>query len=456
MAATSSNQQITFPAGFIWGAATAAYQIEGAVEEDGRGESIWDTFCRVPGAVANGDNGDVACDHYHRFQEDIDLMSSLGIQAYRFSIAWPRILPEGIGKVNTTGLDFYDRLVDALLAKEIVPFVTLYHWDLPQALQDRGGWPNREIVEAFVNYTDVVTRRLGDRILHWSTHNEPFCIAWLGYGVGIHAPGLRDFQAAFQTAHHLLLSHGLAVPVIRTNGNSNTKVGIVVNPTWADPVTDSPEDRAAAMTFMAFQNRWFLDPLFSGIYPDSVLAMDGQHEPRITDGDMRAIAAPLDFLGINYYNRAVVGADDSDGPFPVRFYRPEGEYTEMDWEVYAPGIYNLLLWIQEQYAPTTVYITENGAAFRDEQSADGKIADYRRQVFLQDYIGQVDRAIQAGVPVRGYFVWSLLDNFEWSHGYTKRFGITHVDFRTLERTPKQSAEWYAQVIKQNGFSRAQS
>ncbi len=452
MTATNPNHQVSFPEDFLWGAATASYQIEGAAFEDGRGLSIWDTFCRIPGAVANGDNGDVACDHYHRYLDDIELMSRLGIKAYRFSIAWPRILPYGIGEVNSAGLGFYDRLVDALLARGIEPFATLYHWDLPQALQDRGGWPDRSIVEAFVNYADLVSRRLGDRVHHWATHNEPYSIAWLGYGFGEHAPGIQDFQAALQAAHHILLSHGLAVPALRANGNPRTKVGIVVNPMWADPITDSEADQAAAHRIMGFQNRWFLDPLFKGAYPSDILDVFGPLAPPVLDGDMAAIAAPIDFLGVNYYNRVLVGEDDNAGPMRIQFTRAEGEYTEMDWEVFAPGLYNILLWVHQNYSPTTIYVTENGAAFKDDLTPDGRISDNRRQAFLESYIAQVQRAAQDGVPVHGYFVWSLLDNFEWAFGYTRRFGIAYVDFQTLKRTLKQSGEWYAQLTRQNGFS----
>lgn len=444
--------KITFPPDFLWGTATASYQIEGATHEDGRGMSIWDTFCRVSGAVANGDTGDVACDHYHRYLDDVELMSRLGIKGYRFSIAWPRILPLGTGKVNSAGLDFYDRLVDRLLAKDIEPFATLYHWDLPQALQDKGGWPDRSVVEAFVRYADVVSQRLGDRVHQWMTHNEPFCTAWLGYGLGQHAPGMQDVQAALQTAHHVLLSHGQAVRVLRGNGGAKTKVGIVTNLTWADAFSDSPEDQAAAHRFEGLHNRWFLDPLFKGDYPADMLELFGPLAPTMQDGDMAAIAAPLDFLGVNYYNRSVLSEDNGWLPLRVKFHRPEGEYTEMDWEVYPPGLYNVLMWVHQTYAPPAMYVTENGAAYQDEVTPDGQICDDKRQAFLAGYIAQAHRAIQSGAPVRGYFVWSLMDNFEWAHGYTKRFGIVHVDYETQKRTIKQSGEWYAQVTKENGFA----
>jgi len=318
-------------------------------------------------------------------------------------------------------------------------------------LQDQGGWPERSLVEAFVNYADVVSQRLADRVHWWTTHNEPWCAAWLGYGFGHHAPGLNDFQAAIQASHHLLLSHGLAVPVLRRNGDANTKVGIALNPVWAEPISDTPEDQEAVQFLVGQQNRWFLDPLFKGEYPGDMLEFYDSAAPTIKAGDLEAIAAPLDFVGINYYNRAVVGASDGSGTTPVRFAHPEGEYTDMDWEVYPPGIYSLLMWLRETYNPPAIYITENGAAFKDVVSPDGKIRDERRQAYLEGYIAQVHRAIQDGAPVRGYFVWSLLDNFEWSYGYSKRFGLTYVDYATQKRTLKQSGEWYAKVTRENGF-----
>jgi beta-glucosidase len=448
---TNNGNALTFPKNFVWGAATASFQIEGATQDDGRGTSIWDTFCRVPGAVFNGDTGDPACNHYYCYPEDIELLGQLGVQAYRFSLAWPRILPEGTGSVNAAGLDFYDRLVDTVLEKGITPYATLYHWDLPQPLQDKGGWPDRSVVEAFVHYADVVSRRLGDRVHQWMTHNEPWCASWLGYGLGHHAPGYKDFPAAVQAAHHLLLSHGKAVPVIRANGNSNTKVGIVLNLAWADSISDSPEDQHAARLLEGFQNRWFLDPLYKSEYPADMLELYGPFAPTIQDDDLEAISAKTDFLGVNYYNRSVVGAGDGLGLLPIRLDHPEGEYTDMDWEVYPPGIYNVLKWVHETYHPPVLYITENGAAFSDELTPDGRICDDRRQAFLEGYIAQVHRAIQDGVPVQGYFVWSLLDNFEWAYGYSKRFGIVHVDYATQKRTMKQSGEWYAKVTRQNGF-----
>ncbi len=445
---------LSFPNDFKWGVATSSYQIEGAAFEDGRGTSIWDTFCRTPGKVANGDNGDIACDHYHRYLDDIELMAELGVQMYRFSIAWPRIMPQGTGEVNQAGLDFYDRLVDALLAKGIQPYATLYHWDLPQPLQDAGGWPSRFVVDAFADYANVVSRCLGDRVQHWMTHNEPWCAAFLGYGIGHHAPGIQDFPASLRAAHHLLLSHGRAVPAIRANGDARTQVGIVLNLTWADPATDSDADKAAAARVEGFQNRWYLDPVYRGEYPADMVALYGGEVPGLEDGDLKEISAPTDFLGINYYTRGVVAHDEANGgPLQVTSVRPEGEYTEMDWEVHPDSLYRLLMKVHEEYAPGDLYVAENGAAYKDELGEDGRIADTGRKNYLQEHFVSAHRAIEEDVPLRGYFVWSMLDNFEWAFGYDKRFGIIHVDFETQQRTLKDSARWYAQVTRQNGFSR---
>ncbi len=448
---TEESERLTFPEGFIWGASTSAYQIEGATHEDGRGESVWDTFSRLPGAIAGGDTADVACDHYHRCREDVALMAELGLKAYRFSIAWPRVLPQGTGAVNEAGLDFYDRLVDALLAAGIEPFATLYHWDLPQAQQDAGGWPDRAIVEAFVHYADVVSRRLGDRVHYWATHNEPWVVAFPGHALGDRPPALRSWQAALNAAHHLLLAHGRAVPVLRANGDARTQVGIVLNTLWVDAASDSPEDRAAARRFDGYFNRWFFDPLFKGAYPADMLDFYAPDAPDVQPGDMVAIATPLDFLGINYYNRNVIGAGQEVDRLQVRREDPPGEYTEMGWEVYPPGFYNLLRWVHQEYRPGTIYVTENGAAFPDAIAADGQVHDPRRVAFLRGYLAAAHRAMQEGVPLRGYFVWSLLDNFEWRHGFSKRFGLIYVDYPTQRRIIKDSGRWYASVIRQNGF-----
>ncbi len=439
-----------FPNGFVWGAATASYQIEGAANEDGRGESIWDRFSHTPGNVLNGDTGDVADDHYHRWPQDVALMQSLGLKAYRFSIAWPRVIPDGIGAVNAAGLDFYDRLVDGLLAAGIEPFVTLYHWDLPQALQDRGGWPNRDSVAWFADYVAVVSRRLSDRVRYWITHNEPWVVAFVGHLMGVHAPGMRDPKAALQAAHHLLLSHGQAVSILRRNGNG-AQVGITLNLSWVDPASDRPADIEAARRQDGYVNRMFLDPVFKGSYPSDFMELCGDLAPRIEEGDLQQISAPIDFLGVNYYSRSVV-ADDPNIPIlrARAVLPPEAEYTEMGWEVYPEGLYRLLRRLQEDYAPGALYITENGAAFADRVE-DGRVHDERRVAYLREHFAAAWRAIQEGVPLRGYFVWSLLDNFEWAYGYSKRFGIVYVDYATQERILKDSALFYRDVIAANGL-----
>lgn len=438
-----------FPKGFLWGAATASYQIEGAWNEGGKGESIWDSFSHRPGTILNGDTGDVACDHYHRWQEDVELMVHLGLHAYRFSIAWPRIVPHGVGSVNPAGLDFYDRLVDALLDRGIKPFVTLYHWDLPQALQDVGGWPNRDLVGHFADYATAVVRRLGDRVRHWITFNEPWVFAFLGYFTGDHAPGLTDLAAAFQAAHHSLMAHGAAADAIRADGDAETQVGITLNLAHVDPASDSQADLEAAHRFDGYLNRWFLDPLFHGHYPEDMLTLLGDLAPQGKADDLIGLPARMDFLGINNYSRSVVGYQQ-DPPLNMAFHSPEGsQYTEMGWEVYPDGLYKLLMRVHRDYGPRCIYITENGAAFPDVFQ-DGVVNDRDRIEFLRSYILAACRALEEGVPLEGYFVWSLLDNFEWGYGYSKRFGIVWVDFETGERTPKQSARWYSEVIARNG------
>lgn len=441
----------SFADDFLWGAATSAYQIEGGVREGGRGESIWDRFATTPGHIADGSDGSVACDHYHRWREDVALMKWLGLRAYRFSIAWPRVVPGGQGAINAAGLDFYDALVDALLEAGIRPFVTLYHWDLPQALQERGGWAARETAEAFVEYADAVSLRLGDRVRHWATHNEPWCIATEGHELGSQAPGHRDPAEALRVAHHVLLSHGWATAVVRRN-SPGAEVGIVLilAPTW--PATEDAADLDATRRFDGSLNRWYLDPLFHGRYPDDVIAdrvrlghLEGPRLPFVREGDLRAIAAPLDFLGVNYYSRAVIRADGAGEPVAVKM-APPRELTDMGWEVFPDGLHHLLLRLDREYRPTKIYITENGAAYSDEADAMGRVADVRRIDYLRGHLAAASRAIADGVPLAGYFAWSLLDNFEWAHGYAKRFGLFDVDFATQRRRPKDSAHWYRQVV----------
>jgi beta-glucosidase len=438
-----SRDEIRFPDDFAWGASTASYQVEGAVHDDGRGESIWDRFAATSGKVRNGETGEVACDHYHRYREDVALMRDLGLRAYRFSIAWPRILPAGRGRVNEHGLDFYDRLVDELLANDIEPFATLYHWDLPQVLEDQGGWPNRTTVDAFLEYVAAVTGRLGDRVKHWATHNEPWVAAWLGYGWGHHAPGRTSRADAIRAAHHLLVSHGAAVPVIRTEV-PGAQVGITLNLSPTYPASDSEEDGAAAQVADGFLNRWFLDPIFRGEYPADMVEFAEMLMPQIRPGDLETIAARIDFLGINNYSRNVVRAGPNGMPDQVR---PESsEYTDMDWEVYPEGLYDLLLRVHRDYGPPRIYITENGAAFPDVRTHDGAIEDPERRSYIESHVLAVGRALAAGVPVAGHFVWSLLDNFEWGYGYSKRFGLVYVEYPTQERVPKGSYRWYQDFI----------
>ncbi len=435
-----------FPADFVWGAATAAYQIEGAAHEDGRGESVWDRFCATPGKVRNGDTGAVACDFYHRYPDDIALMRELGLDAFRFSIAWPRVVPDGSGPVNQAGLDFYDRLVDALLEQGIKPFATLFHWDTPQALEDVGGWTSRATAERFVEYADVVSARLGDRVGHWTTHNEPWVVAWVGHAWGVHAPGRTSRADAVAASHHLLLSHGWTLDVLRRNA-PNAQVGITLNLQHVEAASPSPEDEAAAREVDGNGNRWYLDPIFRGEYPRDMLETYGADGPPVRDGDLDAISAPIDFLGVNNYFRQVVGAS-TNGEGPRFVVAADAQLTDMGWEVYPQGLYQLLRRVADDYAPPAIYITENGAAFGDVRVHDGRVRDPERLDFIRSHIDAVGRAVEDGVPVNGYFVWSFLDNFEWSLGYSKRFGIVYVDYPTQERVPKDSFYWYRDFIAQ--------
>lgn len=464
---------LTFPPGFVWGAATAAYQIEGAATEDGRAPSIWDTFSHLPGAVVNGDSGDVACDHYHRYRDDVVLMAELNLGAYRFSTAWPRICPEP-GRVNRAGLDFYSRLVDELLARGITPWLTLYHWDLPQVLEDRGGWTSREVVGHFTDYALAVHSALSDRVRHWTTLNEPWCSSFLGYAGGQHAPGRRDPQAAVSAAHHLLLAHGRAAAAIRAVDPTAT-IGLTVNPTVIDPADPAdPADRAAARRLDAVLNRTYLDPVFRGAYATDTIeafAAVGARLP-IEDGDLEVIATGIDLLGVNYYQGHAVSARPPDPatalPGSAATRRPTGDpfaevadahvvsrglpVTAMGWEVQPDGLRRLLHRLQSDYtgpAGVALVVTENGSAFDDEVADDGSVPDTDRTRYLEDHLRALHAAIEEGVDVRGYFAWSLLDNFEWAYGYAKRFGIVRVDYETQERTPKASAWRYAQVALTN-------
>jgi beta-glucosidase len=434
------------PADFTWGVATAAYQIEGAANEDGRSPSIWDTFCRVPGAVAGGENGDVACDHYHRWPEDIGLMRRLGVDAYRFSIAWPRVVPGGDGPVNARGIGFYDRLTDALLEAGITPFPTLYHWDLPQALQDRGGWPARRTAEHFAAYASAVAERLGDRVRHWATLNEPLCSAWIGHLEGRMAPGMTDIAAAVHASYHLHLGHGLAVAAIRA-AVPDAQVGIVNNLTHCEPASPREADIAAARRSDGHTNRWWLDPLHGRGYPQDMLELYGVELPE-RPGDLETIAAPLDWLGLNYYFRNLV-ADEPGGPLPRarQVLLPGARRTAMDWEVHAPGLTRTLRRITEDYGPRRIYVTENGSAYPDVVGPDGHVEDPERVRYLEEHLAACADAVAQGVPLAGYFAWSLMDNFEWAYGYDKRFGLVHVDYATQRRTVKSSGHRYAEIVR---------
>lgn len=449
---------LNFPKDFVWGAATASYQIEGAWNEDGKSESIWDRFAHTPGKILNGDTGDVACDHYHRWRDDIALMRDLGLRAYRFSIAWSRILPSGRGEVNQRGLDFYNRLIDALLEANITPYVTLYHWDLPQVLQDAGGWVSRDTAQAFVDYADVVSRTLGDRVKNWITHNEPHVAAFLGYQTGIHAPGIVDGASAVKASHHLLLAHGWSVPIIRQN-STRAQVGIVLNTALAMPASNQSEDLDAVRQVDGRVQRWFLDPLYGRGYPADIVAeyktvgFLPDRDAFIQSDDLDAIAAPTDFLGLNYYNRSFVeqGALAHGGPFPKNVHVSDSEYTEIGWEVNPDGLYQLLCRVYFDYHPQKIFITENGASYSDAPDAQGNVNDQRRIDYVREHLVAAHRTIDAGVPLTGYFLWSLLDNFEWAYGYSQRFGIVWVDYATQQRIPKASARWYADVIRRNGL-----
>jgi beta-glucosidase len=439
-----TDSRRVFPSDFVWGAASASYQVEGGADADGRGESIWDRFAATPGNVRNGENGAIACDFYHRYRDDIALMRELGLDAFRFSIAWPRIVPTGRGAVNTRGLDFYDRLVDALLEAGIEPFATLYHWDLPQVLEDAGGWPARATADAFVEYVDAVAGRLGDRVRRWITLNEPWVSAWVGYGWGHHAPGRVSERDALAASHHLLLAHGRAVEVLRRK-SPRAQVGVTLNLSHVYPASQELADVAAARYVDGFNNRWFLDPIFRGAYPPDVLDHYAACAPDVRAGDLAEIARPIDFLGVNNYSRNLVQAG-SDGNGPKHLRADGAQYTDMDWEVYPDGLHDLLVRLRDDYAPPAIYITENGAAFPDVRGHDGRVHDPERRAYLESHVDAVRRAHDAGVPVRGYFVWTLLDNFEWAWGYWKRFGIVYVDFPTLERVPKDSFYWYRDFI----------
>ncbi len=453
------QKEKTFPKDFVFGAATASYQIEGAVNEDDRGPSVWDRFSHTPGKIKPGHNGDVACDHYHRFEEDVEIMSSLGLDAYRFSVSWPRVIPEGSGSVNEKGVDFYSRLVDTLLEKGITPYATMFHWDLPQALQDRfDGFASPEVSEYFADYAELLVRRLGDRVKHWITLNEPWVYSVLGNLFGIHAPGRKNIWAAFRTGHNLLVSHGKAVRRIRAL-DSEALAGITLNLMPVYPKTDTEKDRKAADRADQFINRQFLDPLFKGEYPQELWKRISLFTPKIRAEDMDIIGEKIDFLGINNYTRErayfslkrpFFFFDMTGMEVAERDFVKDGvQYTSMGWEVFPEGIHQLLLRMKNEYGNIPVYITENGAAFEDEpveESGKMRVHDEKRVDFLEKYTAKAAQALDEGCNLKGYFVWSLMDNFEWAEGYDKRFGIVYVDYRDQRRIIKDSGLWYRDFI----------
>ncbi|MFF4809805.1 GH1 family beta-glucosidase [Micromonospora chersina] len=457
---------LTFPPGFLWGAATAAYQIEGAATEGGRTPSIWDTFSHTEGRTVAGHTGDVACDHYHRMPDDVRLMADLGLKSYRFSVSWPRVQPGGAGAVNAEGMDFYRRLVDELLGHGIEPWLTLYHWDLPQPLEDAGGWPARDTAGRFADYAQLVADALGDRVKYFTTFNEPWCSAFLGYGSGVHAPGRSDGADAVRAGHHLMLGHGLAVQALRA-ARPEAQLGITVNLYPVTPATDSPEDADAARRIDGLANRFFLDPVLRGAYPADLTAdlrkvTDFGH---VRDGDLGVISTPLDMVGVNYYSRHVVAAPVEGvereaywrspscwpGSEDVRFVTRGVPVTDMDWEIDAPGLVETLERVHRDYTDLPLYVTENGSAFVDAV-VDGRVDDPDRLAYFDAHLRAAHAAISAGVPLKGYFAWSLMDNFEWAWGYTKRFGMVYVDYDSQVRIPKSSARWYADVIRRNGLA----
>ena len=435
----------SFPSTFVWGTSTSAYQIEGAVGQDGRGESIWDRFCATPGNIADGSSGAVACDHYNRWPADVELMRSLSMGAYRFSIAWPRVLPEGTGRVNEAGLDFYDRLVDGLLAAGIEPFPTLYHWDMPQALEDRGGWPSRLVPEAFADFAELVVSRLGDRVGTWTTINEPFVVANHGYLTGEHAPGRGSLAEALAASHHVLLAHGMALERIRALA-PQAKAGITINFTPAFRTSESPAAVDRFQVVDDLENWWYISPVAGHGYPQRTVDRLAWQQHEVRDADLALISQPIDFLGVNYYTRQLIGAVEGEGRALHR------RSTAMGWEVHADSFGWLMRTLHERFPMPAYYVTENGAAMPDAVRGDGRVADADRIAYLREHLAQLHAVIEEGVPVKGYFAWSLLDNFEWAHGYRYHFGLVEVVPETLERIPKESALWYEQVARTGALS----
>lgn len=461
------SNDFQFNSDFLWGTATSAYQIEGSVDVDGRTPSIWDTFCRTPGRVEGGDTGDLACDSYRRVDDDVALLRELGVKAYRFSISWSRVIPGGRGPVNPLGLAYYRRLVEKLLEAGIAPMVTLYHWDLPQSLQDEGGWTSRRLAHDFANYARTMFESLGDLVPYWFTINEPWCASLLSYAMGHHAPGERDLDRAIKAAHHLLLGHGLAITEFR-RGKHAGRIGMAPNVEWHEPFSQNPEDIAAASRGLEWFNRWFIDPIYLGCYPASMLARYAELgiRPPIEDGDMAIIAQKSDMLGINYYSgcysrhlQAGAAPKGQDAQSQIEWLRqlttvdvPGFRKTDIGWDIFADGFYKVLTWLRDQYGNPPLFVTENGACDNTGQGADGRVCDELRLNYYRHHVIALHRAMRSGCDVRGYMAWSLMDNFEWAFGYSKRFGLVHVDFATQKRTPKDSFHWYQKLIRSGGFA----
>ncbi|SDZ24507.1 beta-glucosidase [Evansella caseinilytica] len=439
---------IQFPKEMKWGTATASYQIEGAADKDGRGPSIWDTFSKTPGKVVNGDNGDIACDSYHRYEEDIAIMKDLGITTYRFSFAWPRVIPNGTGDVNQAGLDFYHQFVDKLIENGIEPMATLYHWDLPQALQDKGGWDNRDTIADFVKYAELMFKEFNGKIKYWITFNEPWCISYLSNYIGAHAPGLKDLQLATNVAHHLLVAHGLTVKKYRELGVEGGQIGYAPNVEWNEPYSTRQEDIDACRRAGGWFIEWFMDPVFKGAYPPFLLdwfkEKVGVTVP-VQEGDMEIISQPIDFLGINYYTGSVGRYSSEGGLFEHERVDQGYQKTDIGWNIYPEGFYNVLVYLKDNYGDIPIYITENGSCYNNEP-VDGRVKDTGRIDYLKQHLTALRRAMDSGVNIKGYMTWSLLDNFEWAEGYSMRFGIVYVNYRTLERVKKDSFYWYKQTV----------
>ena len=439
---------ISFPKDFLWGTASASYQIEGGWNVDGKSESIWDRFSHTPGKIKTGETGDVACDFYHRYADDIALMQDLGLNAARISLSWPRIMPDGKGPVNQKGLDFYNRVVDEMLKRNIQPWVTLYHWDLPQSLEDAGGWPNRDLAEIFRDYAAVVADALGDRVKHWMAFNEPWIFTMLGYSTGIHAPGRKETDNAMKATHTVNLAQGMAIRALRESKNHPEAVGTAFSMSPVHPETGSLEDRTAAERWHRFCNMWFLDTVMHGKYPEAYLHGSVEDHVEIRAGDMDLIKAPLDFIGINLYTRTVVTHDSHDRYMGVKRVRAGGEeVTDFGWEVYPLALSEMITRVSKDYQGVPIYVTENGCSYGDGPGADGKVNDQRRVSFLRRFIGEVGHAMKAGADVRGYFLWTFTDNFEWAEGFGQRFGIVHCDFKTQQRIVKESGHWYSRLAR---------